>query len=66
MTMTLATKRHRNQPEDVEATFSMVPVIDEAIGNVGSRAFVPASDVIDLLLDLRLTAAAAELVTSRE
>jgi hypothetical protein len=44
---------------------SVVPAIDEALRCIGSRQLVPTSEVVDLLLDLRLVARLEELLTSQ-
>jgi len=41
---------------------SVVPAIDALVGRYTSRDFVAASEVVDILLDLRLLAEADELV----
>jgi hypothetical protein len=44
---------------------SVIPAIDEALRCTGNRQFIPTSEVVDLLLDLRLVARLEELLAAK-
>ena len=47
---------------DVMLGSSVVPVIDQLVAHFAGRGLVAATEVVDLLLDLRLIAVADEVV----
>jgi hypothetical protein len=67
--MTAALKTARTQTDDhpdIEVTPSLVPAIDEIIDRLRGRDLLSGSEVIDLLLDLRLTARAQDVLVGRD
>ena len=64
MTNTALSERRSTATPVPETTFSLVPVIDEALARLGERQIMPVREVVDLLLDVRLIAAAQDLVAS--
>ena len=64
MTTTTISERPSTATPAPETTFSFVPVIDEALARLGQRQIMPVREVVDLLLDVRLIAAAQDLVAS--